>query len=141
MARYTKTEQADAAKRLKEIIKPGDTVKTILRHCSRSGMSRSISPVVDGSDVSWLVARALGDTIDQNNGGIKMGGCGMDMGFALIYNLSSTIYPAYKCTGDGNKRRKHRRGCPSNAHVNDHTIARDGRMMHHDGYALRQEWL
>ena len=38
-------ERDEARERLLEMLRPGDTVHTILRHVSRSGMSRSISPV------------------------------------------------------------------------------------------------
>jgi hypothetical protein len=36
-------EQAEAKAALLKILKPGDTVNTILRHVSRSGMMRHIS--------------------------------------------------------------------------------------------------
>ena len=98
----TKTqERTEAIERLRKMLPPGSTVYTIARHVSRSGMSRSISlvtvePTVYGPDgepfdISWLAARAMGDRIDQNHGGIKIGGAGMDMGFALVYNLARTL--------------------------------------------------
>lgn len=142
-------EREEAREKLREIVKPGDVLKTILRHTSKSGMSRSISPVIDCEDVSYLVARAIGEKVDQNHGGIKVGGCGMDMGFALVNSLSYALYPEYRCTGrDGYGKDR----CPSNEHVNPqrdpNTGERigppakpDGKMMHKDGYALQQEWL
>jgi hypothetical protein len=124
---------------LREMFKPGDTVSTVIRHVSRSGMSRSISVMhadEDGIfDVSYLVARALGDKIDQVNGGVKVPGCGMDMGFHLVYNLARTLYPVYDCLGD--------RSCPSNEHVNPGE--RRGQYHtswdHTDGYSLHQRWV
>lgn len=75
---------------------------TILRHVSKSGMSRSIDIVSiseDGDHYSLTYyAKCIMDyPFDQKNGGIKIGGCGMDMGFALIDSLSYAVY------GDGYK--------------------------------------
>jgi hypothetical protein len=81
-----------AIKYLKERIKPGDTVKTILRHCSRSGMARNISLIHNGVDISYYAAKAM-DYTRAADGGLKTGGCGMDMGFSLVYNLSSILFP------------------------------------------------
>jgi hypothetical protein len=132
----TKTERQEAIERLHEVLAPGMTVSTITRHVSRSGMNRSISLVIveedEPWDISWLAARAMEDKIDQNHGGIKISGGGMDMGFALVYNLGRTLYPdAFDCIGDR---------CPANDHSNgdrDYTPHR-----HSDGgYALRHRWL
>lgn len=139
----TRTEQREAVDQLREMLPVGSTVHTIARHVSRSGMSRSISLVVceDGQpwDISWLVARATGQKIDRDRGGIKIGGAGMDMGFALVYNLARTLYPdGHECGGDGDGNYQHR--CPSNDHSNGD---RDYTPHHHldGGYALRHEWL
>jgi hypothetical protein len=145
----SKTAEKQAARdeaidRLREMIKPGDTVSTVLRHVSRSGMSRSISVMhadEDGiSDVSYLVARALDDKIDQVNGGVKVGGCGMDMGFHLVYNLSRTLYARYQCLGKGDNWSER---CPSNTHVNPGPERDDYSYsaFHSDGYALHQRWV
>jgi hypothetical protein len=148
-----KAEQSAARDRLRETFKPGDTVHTVLRHVSRSGMSRSISVIDKGhNDISYLVARALDMRIDQNNGGVKVTGCGMDMGFHLVYNLSYVLNKdGFGCIGEG---------CPSNDHHNgdrDYTphmnekdrIGADGKLCnchathwHKDGgYALRHRWI
>ena len=138
MARTTKAEQTEAIERLREWLKPGDKVYCILRHVSSSGMSRTISLIVwlpDGSkrDLSWNVATALGWSFDEKRQGIRVSGCGMDMGFHVVYTLSSVLFreEGFDCTGEG---------CPSNDHSNgdrDRTPHR-----HSDpGYALRSEWL
>ena len=49
-------------------------------------------PRTDINDVSYLVARATGDTIDQTRGGVKVHGSGMDMAFDLVYRLSVALY-------------------------------------------------
>ena len=125
-----------AAARLRDMVKPGDTVQTILRHVSRSGMMRSISPVIDGEDVSYLVGPVLGLRFDQKNCGLRVSGCGMDMGFSLVYELSYVLYPEYDCIGEEPVR------CPSCDHMNPprpDMVA--GSMRHKDGYALKQRWL
>lgn len=109
-----KAEKAEAIERLRALLKPGDTVYTILRHVSRSGMSRSISVVMMGengpNDVSWAVARAGLGTFDRKNDGVKVSGCGMDMGFHLVYNLSWVLHQSgFGCVGER---------CPSNDHSN-----------------------
>lgn len=73
---------------------PKPVIKTILRHVSASGMSRDISPIYNGEDITYYVARATGDPINMKSGSraIRVGGCGMDMGFALVYNLSCVLY-------------------------------------------------
>lgn len=131
-----RAEQQQAADHLRTLFPPGSTVYTVLRHVSRSGMSRSISVLhqdADGiSDVSYLVARALGDKLDRERGGVKVGGCGMDMGFSLVYNLSATLHPeGFGCVG---------KGCPSSDHYNgdrDYTPHRHSA----GGYALRHRWI
>lgn len=67
-------------------------VRTILRHVSTSGMSRDISLfVVDAEDGSlWNITHltniALEDKPKERNGQnvVRVGGCGMDMGFHLV---------------------------------------------------------
>lgn len=141
----------EAIAKLRDLLSPGDTVQTILRHRSRSGMSRSISPVVNGEDVSYLVAPACGLSFDRKHGGVRMGGCGMDMGFALVYDLSRALWPeGHGCIG----QLPSGGSCPSNDHSNgdrDYTPhpgcgkpdARGHRDHWHSdgGYALRHRWL
>jgi hypothetical protein len=116
-------EKEKAKETLREMLKPGDTVNAILRHVSRSGMSRSISLLKGDEDITYWAARAMGDKIDQKNGGIKIGGCGMDMGFHLVYNLGWTLFPkGFKVDGVG------RNGDTSGWDT-------DG------GYALKHRWL
>ena len=131
-------ERAEAIAKLREYLHPGDTVRTILRHVSASGMSRSISLIitVEGEpvDISYLAARAMGDKLDPRRGGIKIGGCGMDMGFALVYGLSRTLFrDGFTCAGER---------CRANDHANPPYPERDGAMQHSDpGYALSHAWL
>ena len=139
MSKVSKEDHERALAVLREHIKPGDTVYTILRHVSRSGMSRSISVVVhtpEGpQDLSWAAARALGWSFDRRNDGVKVNGCGMDMGFHLVYSLSYVLFKgAFVCIGEA---------CPANDHHNSPYPPKvAGSMTHSDaGYALRQRWL
>lgn len=78
--------------------------------------------------------------IDPKHGGIKIGGCGMDMGFELVYRLSAKLYGyaskrGYACLGER---------CLSNEHVNGPNPPRGERgkgIRHKDGYAISQRWL
>lgn len=127
-------EQTDAIAELRKLFPVGSTVPTILRHVSKSGMSRAISVIGPTlGDVSHLVARAGVAKLDRAHGGLKMGGCGMDMGFALVYSLSRTLYPnGHKCIGVK---------CPSNDHSNDYgTYSRAWREAHPDEHFSSDEY-
>lgn len=89
-----------ARMRLREILAEQEKplIYTVLRHVSSSGMSRDISlkTVQDGEliDITYTAAEALGEKVKEKNGRrvIRVGGCGMDMGFHLVYSLSSVLY-------------------------------------------------
>ena len=91
----------EAIARLREILKPGDTVYTVVRHVSASGMSRVIDlyhfGIYDGKvQKSWLsgfVATALGWSFDEKRGALRVQGCGMDMGFHVVSTLSRVLFP------------------------------------------------
>ena len=116
MTKISKSDRQEAIARLREWIKPGDTLYTQIKNVSRSGMSRVIQLVGiscggDGPSLSyygWNAHKAgVGSGYDEKREGVKMGGCGMDMGFALVYELSHVLYPTYECLGDK---------CPSSEH-------------------------
>lgn len=139
MTRVSKSDRDEAIARLRERLKPGDRVYTILRHVSRSGMQRVIDLQIIEIDkhyekgrpqISWiggLAARALGWRYDDKRHGIVVGGCGMDMGFHLVYSLGSVLFPKGFVPKDAGLRG--RNGEP------DTKIDPSG------GYALRHEWL
>lgn len=141
-AQEARIEREAAIIKLREMIQPGDRVRTILRHVSRSGMQRSISlhillcgdgPASGGPelfDISYLAARAMEEKHDR--GGVKVGGCGTDMGFDLVYRLSRVLFrDGFDCAGEN---------CPSNDHSNGDRNYEPHR--HSDpGYALRHQWI
>ena len=102
---------------IKKKVRPGQTIYCTLRSVSASGMQRRISlhtihkgeliPLDHAASV--LTGRTLSD-----KGGIVCNGCGMDMGFDLVYSLSYSIWPKGTRNGQPDK---------------------DG------GYALRHSWI
>lgn len=141
--------KTEAITQLRSFLKPGMTIYTVLCHRSSSGMSRSISLVIpkrcyrdeypvdaDGAvlgnakpkrkqfleiaSLDYWAAQAMGYRIDDKHGGLRMQGCGMDMGFQLVYQLGATLWP------NGTKKPHGRRnGQPDSA----------------GGYALKHRWL
>lgn len=164
-SRKAKRMEADEAREeLRKIIKPGDTVYCILRHVSRSGMQRVIDLHVMTTDADgrpWLrpigpyAARAMGDRYDYKRNGIIASGCGMDMGFHLVYSLGYRLWPAgFGCIGEGCRSNDHSNGDRDyRPHMDDTPQCseevgtdiprlRSYRHWHRDGgYALRHEWI
>lgn len=105
----------DAAKQsamefLKETLKPGDTVYTILRHVSRSGMQRVIDAIAfvqkpgwstkDAPTPLWIggsVSLVLDRRYNTRERGVVENGGGMDMGWHLVNSLSQAMF------GEGGK--------------------------------------
>ena len=77
---------------------------TIFRHASRSGMSRTISvhyfDTATGRmlHLNYVATVILDRSQDRVRDGVICKGCGMDMGFDLVYALSCAA------TGDGQGR-------------------------------------
>ena len=105
MSTQLKSTERDLSKErlLEEYLTDTRTVYTILRSTSASGMTRHISLVVAGIDnagkpalfdITYHVSKVLGDKLSERNGHrtIKVNGCGMDMGFHLVYSLSSVLF-------------------------------------------------
>lgn len=90
---YTPEDTARALERLRQWLKPGDVVHGIQRHRSRSGKSRSISFVVpfDGQliELDPDICRALGQSFDQQHGGVRLD----EGGGELINHLSRVLFP------------------------------------------------
>ena len=86
-------------KELKRLPK-NTTIYTVLRSVSKSGMQRVIDMfyIQDNRPVRITYATnkvfSLG-AWDSDKSGFKVRGCGMDMGFHLVYSLSSHLF------GDG----------------------------------------
>lgn len=93
-----KEDQAYAVERLlSHYLKEGDTVYTVRRHTSASGMSHDISVLVANgneiTDITYYTAHAIGwRLIDKGHRAIRVQGGGMDMGFHLIYTLGRVLF-------------------------------------------------
>jgi hypothetical protein len=98
-----KDQDLSTQRLLDEYLTDTRTVYTVLRSASASGMTRHISLLVAGIDnagkpalfdITYHASKVLGDKLSERNGHrtIKVNGCGMDMGFHLVYNLSSVLF-------------------------------------------------
>lgn len=99
MDKLTKAKQAEknrAMEYLREAAPIGSTLYTIVTHVAASGMSRSIRVLTirDNAprDVSYLAAKVLDYRLDEKNGGLRVGGAGMDMGFHVVNSLSYALH-------------------------------------------------
>ena len=113
MSALTKREQvkADKEQAIRYLLNDyltGENLRvyTILRRVSSSGMSRSISLCVADDkgqilNITYLAAKALGEKLVEVNGSnaIRVNGCGMDMGFHLVYSLSSVLFAGEERAG------------------------------------------
>ena len=97
-SKYIRTRQ-EATTRVKERLKPGDTVYCVLKHRSQSGVLRRIQLlIVDKKtksieDISYWVAHAIKYHISKVDGALVVRGCGMDMGFHVVYSLGRVLFP------------------------------------------------
>lgn len=98
MAKLT-TEQQEYRDGLKAMLPKGSRVHTLVRSVSSSGMSRRISvfAIIEGDlvNLDWQIERAGIAKRRANKQGLYIQGCGMDMCFALVYDLAMTLH------GDG----------------------------------------
>jgi len=137
-----KSEAEESARKyLLQWVKPGMRIYTALKNVSSSGMSRRISVYIPYKkankelaimDITHDVAMVCGFRWNSDKGELVVGGCGMDMGYHVVYSLSRTLFKGkFHCLGEG---------CPSNDHVNgdrDYT-----KHKHSDGgYALTHSWI
>ena len=110
---------------LRKSIKPGDTIYTVLRSVSSSGMSRRISLfMVDKKQgriacIDYSVSIVTHYKLGKGSGLVAQG-CGMDMGYAIVHDLGRALWP------DGTKK--------------PHGM-RNGQPDSYGGYALRHSWL
>ena len=106
-------EREEARATLRELVERSQkrrdgspVIYTFLRHVSKSGMSRDITlKLVDGDgtlrDITYTAALAIGETPRDNYGRrvIRVHGCGMDMGFHLVYSVSHALYDGQERAG------------------------------------------
>ena len=130
-------EQNEARETLRAMLPPGSVVYVVLRHVSRSGMLREIAAyTIQNGEPVWIsgrVAQAAGLKLGKRDG-VLMGGCGMDMGFGLVYELSHALYPqGFACTGENT--------CPASDHNNGDREYSVSKIHSNGGYALQHRWM
>lgn len=112
MTRYKKEDVAQAEERIRKLVRPtpytqnektgrrsynGERQKIYLciKHVSRSGMQREISIYVHDGDsmqmLSWSTAVVLGWSMGKHDG-VKVDGCGMNMGFHLVDCMVNRVF-------------------------------------------------
>lgn len=116
----TYKEQIKAS--LLEFIQPGSKVYTICDSVAKSGMSRKIRCfVVRGNQVADIThSVSVVTDIKIKEGKLVVPGCGMDMGFHVVYTLGACLWP----NGTDKPHGK-----------------RNGEDDSTGGYALKQSWL
>ena len=125
----TATDRTEALTELRKILSPGQTVYTVLRSVSASGMSRTMDLFIIDTDsngvpwircISWLAAKACGFTWCSRNDAIRRNGCGMDMGHDTVSHMGYTVWPDGTPESHG---------------------SRNGKPDHAGEYALKHSWL
>lgn len=106
-AEAKRREKANAIFQLREMLKPGDKVQTILRYVSRSGMSRSISILCAGVQrldlffyhPNYAVACLTGRRLKRGgmNDAIISIGCGFDHLESIARDIEQAL--GYKADG------------------------------------------
>lgn len=95
-------QQIEAQARLRQLFEHSrGNVYALVRKVSTSGMTRYISLFVPSfqhdqtpsiEDIAWLINRAYPNFNKLKEGSFVVIGVGMDMGFALVYELSANLY-------------------------------------------------
>lgn len=88
-------DKEEARDALKRVLSPGDSVYGIVRTVSRSGMSRMIDFYTFQQNqpiyLTGYMSTLLG--ISRNKeGALKVSGCGMNMVYATVSNLSYALF-------------------------------------------------
>lgn len=87
-----KSEIENAKDKLISLLSETDTIYTVLRSVSKSGLSRVISfHVVNDNkeivNINYYIKVLLGCKFSKSLDGLKIVGCGMDMGFHVVHTL------------------------------------------------------
>jgi len=105
------------------------TIYVFCRHVSNSGMFRLISCYVIRDNKPIYLDHLIEELglykMDKKRDGLRVSGCGMNMGFAVVYNFSKALFP----NGFRYRKNEHHRNGPSA------TVDGNG------GHALKHQWL
>jgi hypothetical protein len=104
MARKTKTQKAEKAESLeilRGLLPEGTKIYSISRGVAKSGLSRRIDfyAIHDGEPyyLTCHFSKVLGWTLTRE--GLRVDGCGMDMGFYAVYCLASILFSGTERAG------------------------------------------
>jgi hypothetical protein len=92
---YNASEDMDMATAVLMVLPKDATIYTIIRHVSKSGMTRVIDAMVIIDDTPIYlrtVAKDIGLKLDRKHGGITVRGTGMDMAWHLVSMFGSAIH-------------------------------------------------
>lgn len=100
--KYTKQEIEESKKILRHYIKPGGKVIIFITSVSRSGMNRRMKVYNKDATahLTYHVARSC--NLSENDAGLSVGGCGMDMAFWLADSITYALGYKNKKTLKGN---------------------------------------
>ncbi len=131
------TEKEEARAELLKILSPGDIVYTVLRHVSKSGMTRHIDvyAIRDNKTVylTPYVSKACGIPrlpATASLWSLIVRGCGMDMDYHVVYSLGCALWPRGAASALRSADKTWTRG-----RNGDHGPETDG------GYMLRHGWI
>ena len=97
--------QQESKNWLRKFVKPTSTIIVIQKSVSKSGMSRRLELYTFHKGrlvrLTWHIAQLM--EYSRNDKGLLVNGCGMDMHFATVYNLTSYLFPRSSkyLTGNG----------------------------------------
>lgn len=106
-------ERQEAIEWLRNVLKPGDKIDVIIRRVSASGMTRLMDFYLfdkgcERRYLTGMIATACG--YKRKDSHLKVEGCGMDMGFSVVYNLSRVMFPAgFGVMGHNDKKKVRQR--------------------------------
>lgn len=87
----TTIELQNAKDKLIGLLSDTDTIYTVLRSVSKSGLSRSISfYIIDNKEIiniNYYIKTLLGYKFNKTRDGLIVKGGGMDMGFHVVHTL------------------------------------------------------
>ncbi|WP_333674904.1 hypothetical protein [Glutamicibacter sp.] len=139
--------KAEALEKLHRLLRPGDTLYTILRHSAASGMFRRVSVYHIGTEgePQWLdgyISIALGLKLKPDVEGLPAPGCGLDVGFEIVYNLGRAMFPTgTPCVGANCASNDHTNGQPRLKNPNRSAALRVATGHRDGGYTFRHRWL
>jgi len=88
-------EHFEAYDYFKKNLKLNDTIYCIIKHVSKSGMTRHISFFdIRNNQPSFITSRIsdfLGYRMNKHHDALMVGGCGMDMAFSVVNNLEDQL--------------------------------------------------